>query len=149
MKRRQFTISIASLAGLSTLVGPSAFAALDPRSENGISDPLMARSRFEGRLGQKFTLRDGVVESTLLLNDVKSAVRGHDQEQFHVLFEAPEGQVLHEGIYFLQAPAKGLVCCIDKIFFMSDDTSMLIWQEISPPLNLAITNCILWRSINV
>lgn len=106
MKRRQFTISVASLAGLSTLFGPSAFAALELAPKNRIAIPLMARSRFEARLGQQFTLRHSVVETRLRLKDVKSAVRGHDREQFHVLFDAPEGQVLPEGIYFLEAGDK-------------------------------------------
>ena len=98
MKRRQFTISVATLAGLSTLFGPSAFAALDLLPKNRNADLSMARECFEARLGQQFTVRGGVVETKLRLNDVKSAIRGHDREQFHVLFEAPEGQLMPEGL---------------------------------------------------
>ncbi len=106
MKRRQFTISVATLAGMSTLLGPSAFAALELAPENRIADPQMARSSFETRLGQQFTVRGGVVDTKLRLNDVKSAIRGHDREQFHVQFEAPEGQLMPEGLYLLEAGDK-------------------------------------------
>lgn len=106
MKRRQFTTSVAALAGLSTLLGPAAFAALDLVAETAASDQPMARERFEARLGQQFTTRGGAVETKLRLNGVQSAVRGHEQEQFHVLFDAPADQELPEGIYFLEANGK-------------------------------------------
>lgn len=106
MKRRQFTISVATLAGLPTLFGPSAFAALDSMFQCGITSPLMARERFESRLGQQFTIRGSVVESKLRLKDVKSSIRGHEREQFHVLFDVPESQVLPEGLYDLEAGDK-------------------------------------------
>jgi hypothetical protein len=107
MKRRQFTTSVAAIAGLSAFFGTAAFtAALDLEPETGTADPLMARDRFEARLGQQFTARGSAVDTELRLNDVISAVRGHEQEQFHVLFEAPAGQELPEGIYFLEANGK-------------------------------------------
>ena len=107
MKRRQFTNSVAAIAGLSALFGPKAFAALNQAPETGRSAvPLMARDRFEAMLGQQFTTRGSADDTKLRLNDVISAVAGHEQEQFHVLFEAPAGQVLPEGIYFLEANGK-------------------------------------------
>jgi len=106
MKRRQFTISVATLAGLSTLFGPSAFAALDLAPKNRAADLSMARECFEARMGQQFTARGGVVETKLRLIDVKSAIHGHDQEQFHVLFDAPEDQLMPEGLYLLEAGDK-------------------------------------------
>ena len=106
MKRRQFTISFATLAGLSTLFGPSAFAALDLAPKNRIANLSMTRECFEARLGQQFAIRGGVVEARLRLIDVKSAIRGRDREQFNVLFEAPEGQLMPEGLYFLEAADK-------------------------------------------
>ena len=102
MKRRQFTTSVAAMAGLSALFGPTAFAAPAQAPETGIADPMMARARFEARLSRQFTTRGIAVETKLRLNAVKSFIRGHEQEQFHVLFEAPAGQVLSEGIYFLE-----------------------------------------------
>lgn len=102
MKRRQFTTSVAAIAGLSALFGPTAFAALDQAPETGIADPMMGRARFEARLGRQFTTRGSAVDTKLRLSAVKSFIRGHEQEQFHVLFEAPAGQVLSEGIYFLE-----------------------------------------------
>ena len=102
MKRRQFTTSVAAITGLSALFGPTAFAALDQSPETGIADPMMARARFEARLGRQFTTRGSAVDTKLRLDAVKSFIRGHEQEQFHVLFEAPAGQVLSEGIYFLE-----------------------------------------------
>jgi len=98
MKRRQFTTSVASLATLSALFGQAAFAALKLAPE-----PLMARARFESLLGQQFTIRGNAVDTRLRLTNVKSAIRGHDEEQFNVLFNASEGQVLPEGIYVLEA----------------------------------------------
>ena len=102
MKRRQFTTSVAAIAGLSALFGPTAFAALDQAPETGIADTMMARDRFEARLGRQYTTRGSAVDTKLRLNAVKSFIRGHEQEQFHVQFEAPAGQVLSEGIYFLE-----------------------------------------------
>ena len=103
MKRRQFAISTASLAGLSILFGPSAFAALGRASDCKFSDPLMARGHFESLKGQRFTARFGETETKLRLNTVTSAVRGYEKEQFHVLFDALPGQALPEGIYYLKA----------------------------------------------
>ena len=106
MKRRQFTTSFAAIAGLSALCGPAAFAALDLAPETGVADHLMARNRFEAPLGQQFNTRGSLVDTKLRLNEVKSAVRGHEQEQFNVLFDAPAGQMLPEGIYFLESNGK-------------------------------------------
>ena len=106
MKRRQFTTSVAAIAGLSALFGPKAFAAHDQARETGSAVPLMARDRFEAMLGQQFTTRGSADDTKLRLHDVISAVRGHEQEQFHVLFEASAGQALPEGIYFLEANGK-------------------------------------------
>ena len=106
MKRRQFTTSVAAIAGLSAFFGTAAFAVLDPGPEFGSADQMMARDRFEARLGQQFTIRGTAADTKLRLKDVKSAVRGHEQEQFHVLFDAPAGQVLPEGTYFLKTNGK-------------------------------------------
>lgn len=106
MKRRQFTFSVVTFAGLPTLFGPSVFAALASEPQSEVASPLMARERFEDRLGQKFKIRGGVVESKLRLKDVKSAVRGHEREQFRVVFEVPDGEVLSEGLYDLEAGDK-------------------------------------------
>lgn len=102
MKRRQFTTSVVAIAGLSVLFVPTAFAAMDQSPETGIAYSTMARARFEARLGRQFTTRGSAVDTKLRLNAVKSFIRGHEKEQFHVLFEAPAGQVLSEGIYFLE-----------------------------------------------
>jgi hypothetical protein len=102
MKRRQFTTSVAVFTGMSALFGRAAFAALELAPETGIAEPLMARGRFEARLGWRFAARGSGAETQLRLNTVKSSICGHEQEQFHVLFEAPAGQVLSEGIYFLE-----------------------------------------------
>ena len=106
MKRRQFTTAVASLATLSALYGQTAFAALDLAPKTGAADQLMSRDRFEALVGQQFTIRDNAVDTTLRLYQVKSAIRGHDKEQFNVLFDAAEGQVLPEGIYFLGLKGK-------------------------------------------
>jgi hypothetical protein len=106
MNRRQFTTSVAAIAGLSALCGPAAFAAFDLAPESGSADHLMARNHFEARLGRQFNTRGSLVETELCLNEVKSAIRGHEQEQFLVLFDAPAGQVLPEGIYFLETNGK-------------------------------------------
>ena len=105
MKRRQFTTSVATLAGLSALFGQAAFAALELAAGTGVPGQLNARDRFETRLGQRFTTR-GSADTKLRLNEVKSAVRGHEREQFNVLFDAPAGQALPEGIYFLETHGK-------------------------------------------
>ena len=101
MKRRQFTTSVATIAALSALFGQAAFAALKPAPEQ-----LMARDRFESLLGQQFTIWGKAADTRLRLTSVKSAIRGHDEEQFNVLFDAPESQVLPEGIYILEASGK-------------------------------------------
>ena len=101
MKRRQFTTSVATIAALSALFGQAAFAALELAPEQ-----LMARDRFESLLGQQFTIWGYAAETRLRITHVKSAIRGHDDEQFNVLFDAPEGQVLPEGIYILEAKGK-------------------------------------------
>jgi hypothetical protein len=106
MKRRHFTTSIASLAGLSALFGKSAFATLKLTPRNGINDQSMARQRFEACLGQQFTTRCDLFSTRLHLHSVKSSVHGHEQEQFHVLFAAPAGQELPEGNYLLQGRGK-------------------------------------------
>jgi hypothetical protein len=105
MKRRQFTASLATLAGLSTLFGRAAFAAFGLASETGAGNQLMARDRFEALLGRQFMAHGNGVDSKLLLSEVKSAVRGRDQQQFHVLFDAPAGRELSEGHYFLKTGA--------------------------------------------
>jgi hypothetical protein len=101
MKRRQFTTWVTSLAALSALFGQAAFAALKLAPEQ-----MMARGRFESLLGQQFMIRDSVVDIRLRLTHVKSAIRGHDEEQFNVMFDAPEGPVLPEGVYVLEAGGK-------------------------------------------
>ena len=106
MKRRQFTFSVATLAGLPTLFGPLASATLGSVPQTGIASPLMFREHFESRLGQQFIIRGDVIESKLRLKDVKSAIRGHEREQFRVLFEVSEGQMLTEGLYDLEAGDK-------------------------------------------
>jgi hypothetical protein len=106
MKRREFTTSVASVTGLSALLGPMAFASVDRLGKLTTAVSPMARSRFEARLGQTFTTRCDIVDSNLRLIDVKSAVRGRGQEQFNVWFEAPAGEKLPEGIYFLETGGK-------------------------------------------
>jgi hypothetical protein len=101
MKRRQFTTSVATIAALSALFGQAAFAALKLAPEQ-----LMARDRFESLLGQQFTIWGNAADTRLRLTSVKSAIRGHDEEQFNVMFDAPEGPVLPEGIYVLEAGGK-------------------------------------------
>jgi hypothetical protein len=105
MKRRQFTSSVATLAGLSALFGQSAFAALDLASKTGVSGQLNSRGRFEARLGRQFTSR-GSADTKLRLDTIVDAFRGHEQEQFYVLFDTPTGQSLPEGIYFLETNGK-------------------------------------------
>jgi hypothetical protein len=102
MKRRQFTTSVAAVAGLSSLFGPTAFAALDLAAGTGIAGPQTARERFEARVGEQFTTQGSRAETKLRLIDVKSAVHGHVQQQFHLLFDAPADQALPERIYFLE-----------------------------------------------
>ena len=106
MKRRQFTFSVATLAGLPTLLGPLASAALDSVPQSKIANPLMFRKHFESRLGQQFIIRGDVIESKLHLKDVKSAIRGHEREQFRVQFEVSESQTLPEGLYYLETGDK-------------------------------------------
>ena len=106
MKRREFTTSVATVTGLSALLGPTAFASIDQPGKSAATASRMARSRFEARLGQTFTSRGELVDSKLRLVDVKSAIRGHGQEQFHVWFEAPAGEELPEGIYSLESNGK-------------------------------------------
>jgi hypothetical protein len=105
MKRRQFTTTVAALACLSANSGLAALVAFRGPNEHGPDGSLMARQRFESRLGQRFTTT-GSAETRLRLNAVDSAIRGHEQEQFHVLFNAPVGQSLPEGNYFLEANGK-------------------------------------------
>ena len=106
MKRRHFTFSVATIAGLPALFGPLASAALDSVPQSGFASPLMFREHFETRLGQQFIIRGDDIESKLRLKDVKTAIRGHEQEQFRVLFEVSENQVLSEGLYDLQGADK-------------------------------------------
>lgn len=101
MKRRQFTTSIATVAGLSTLLGQAAYAAFGFAPNSGIADSLMARGRFEASLGQRFIGRGIIGEAELRLKEVTSNIRGREQEQFHVLFDGPADQALPEGIYTL------------------------------------------------
>jgi len=104
MKRRQFTTSVAALAGLSATSGATA-AAVRQIAGKGSDIELMARQRFEQRLGQQFTVR-GKIDTQLHLSAVETAVKGRGKEQFHVQFNAPHGQTLPEGIYFLQRGGK-------------------------------------------
>lgn len=105
MKRRQFTASVATLAGLSTVFGQAAIAMIDQVPGTGNAEEMMARDRFETRLGQHFTIW-GSNGTSLRLSDVKSAVPGHEKEQFHVRFDAPAGRVLPEGLYLLETNSK-------------------------------------------
>ena len=105
MKRRQFTTTVAALACLSASPGLSALVAFSGSNKHGPDDNPMARQRFEARLGQRFTTT-GSAETRLRLSAVNSAIRGHEQEQFHAVFSAPTGQTLPEGIYLLEANGK-------------------------------------------
>jgi len=105
MKRRQFTTSVAALAGLSATAGQAAYTVMHGRPGSDPALSLMARQRFEDRLGQRFTTT-GSANTRLRLDAVYSAVKGHGQDQFHVRFSASGDQSLPEGIYLLQANGK-------------------------------------------
>lgn len=106
MKRRQFTTSVVALAGLSASSRLAALVAFSSSNDNGsIDGNPMARRRFEALLGQQFATT-GSAETRLRLDAVNSAIRGHEQEQFHVSFSAPAGQSLPEGIYLLKGNGK-------------------------------------------
>ena len=105
MKRRQFTTSIAALACLSASPGLPALIALSGSNKHGPGRSPVSRQRFEARLGQRFTATGGA-ETRLRLSAVNSAIMEHEQEQFHVLFNAPVGQTLPEGIYSLETNGK-------------------------------------------
>lgn len=106
MKRRQFTTSIALLAAWFTTPGTAALAAM--REPSGQVSGL-TRECFERRIGHRFTVH-GPADSTLRLAGIDSAVPGCGREQFHVVFNSPEGDVLPEGVYALETGGKTEFC---------------------------------------
>ena len=102
MKRRQLITSVAALAGSSTIFGRAALAALDKAHEARIDNQVMARDRFEARLGRHFAARGGGIDASLRLCEVGSTVAGREQEQFNVVFDGPVNLIMPERIYLLE-----------------------------------------------
>jgi len=81
------------------------------RSTTASAFPSLTRSRFAPALGTTFTMTDGteVIEVVLTeIVDLVPVLRAHDEDRFALMFEAPPGRLLPDGIRTFGHPSAGL-----------------------------------------
>lgn len=102
MKRRQFTHTLALLAGGFAASAYAGIAAPYKLLKTGAASRGLSRKQFDGQIGGTFHLTDEAGE--LRLRGIEDAGCSGPCEQFHLVFELGPGSRLEEGIHRLDCP---------------------------------------------
>lgn len=102
MQRRQFTQTIALLAGGVALSSYAGIPAVHKFIKIAASPKYLSREFFEAQIGKEFGVSQHSTR-TVRLKGLENATRFGAREQFHAIFEVSEGIHLAEGNYVLES----------------------------------------------
>lgn len=106
MRRRQFTQTIALLAGGVAISSFAGIPVVQHYLRADVNPKSLSRDFFEAQIGKLFNINQEESRS-LLLSRVENAARSALREQFHAIFEVSPGMPLEDGIYQLERNSIG------------------------------------------